>query len=120
VSPELNPGQRRTNLVVGAVLGLLLLGVTFYLAGVKVGAFLSALLLYEGFTLVDRYQANTISESIWRAASRPLLPLVFGLGFGWAVTSGTLQEPWLILAFGILLGHFFWQVQSVYAGKKVE
>lgn len=112
-----NPGIRRTNLVIGLVLGAGLLGLTFYLAGAKVGAVLSALLLYEGYTLVDAYQANTISESIWRAASRPLLPWVFGLGTGWAVTSGAVQEPWLVLVAGLIMGHFFWQRQEAYNTK---
>jgi hypothetical protein len=115
-----NPGIRRTNLVVGLVLGAALLATTFYLAGPKVGAVLSALLLYEGYTLVDVYAANTISESIWRLASRPLLPLVFGLGIGWGVTAGVLTEPWLVLAAGILLGHFFWQRQEAYETRPPE
>lgn len=106
--------------MVGAVLGAALLFLTFYLAGPKVGAVLCGLLLYEGFTLIDRYQANTISESIWRLASRPLLPWVFGLGVGWAVTSGAVREPWLVLVAGLLMGHFFWQRQEAYERRLPE
>jgi hypothetical protein len=109
-----NPGIRRTNLLVGLLLGGALLFLSFYLAGPAVGAVLAALLLYEGYTLVDSYGENTISESIWRMARRPLVPWVFGLGTGWAITAGVLNEPWLILTAGLLNGHFYWQRQRSY------
>lgn len=52
-------------------------------AGATVG-----LLLYEGWTLINKRKGDTISESIWGSMKRhPLVP------FG----------------FGMLMGHFFWQ-----------
>ena len=48
----------------------------------------AALLVYEGWTLINKEPGDTISETIWEdAKSRPLIPFLFGL----------------------LMGHFFWQ-----------
>lgn len=52
----------------------------------------AALLIYEGYTLVNNERDDTISETVWRASRRPLVP--FALGF--------------------LLSHFVWQSQDVY------
>ena len=54
---------------------------------VLIGA-IGVLLAYEGWTLVNQTQQDTISESIWRVTqTRPLVPFLAGL----------------------LCGHFFWQ-----------
>lgn len=47
---------------------------------------IALLLLYEGWTLINGTPNDTISESIWRLADRPLVPFLFGF----------------------LMGHFFW------------
>ncbi len=55
---------------------------------VVVGAAAVGLAAYEVYTLANRHEGDTISESIWRATTkRPLIPLLFGL----------------------LMGHLFWQ-----------
>jgi len=50
------------------------------------------LLAYEMYTLVNSKPKDTISESMWRASKRPLVPF----------------------ALGMLTGHFVWQGQDVY------
>lgn len=47
----------------------------------------AALLAYELVAIVNSHTGDTISEIVWTASSRPLLP--FALGF--------------------VAGHFFWQ-----------
>lgn len=53
----------------------------------------AALLGYEAWTLINKDEGDTISETVWESAKdRPLIPF----------------------AFGLLMGHFFWQT----VGKK--
>lgn len=52
---------------------------------VVVGA-IALLLIYEGWTLINGVRGDTISETVWRASQRPLVPFLVGL----------------------LCGHFFW------------
>lgn len=111
---SLNPGQRRSLGLVGALIGATLVALTFYLTGMKVGLFLTGLLSYEGMTLVNSHAGDTISEAIWKLASRPLVPLLFGMGLAWALTAGIITSVWLAVATGVLYGHFFWQTQQVY------
>lgn len=42
---------------------------------------------WEAWTLVNKHPKDTISESVWRASKRPLIPFLAGM----------------------LCGHFFWQ-----------
>ena len=48
------------------------------------------LLGWEAWTLANRRVGDTISESVWRASRRPLIPFLAGL----------------------VAGHFFWQAQN--------
>lgn len=98
-----------TQIVVGGIIGIALLVVAFKLAGWVGGAILATLLLYEGWTLVNAFPNDTISEIIWGMSNRPMIPFIFGAAFAWSIQSGTLASPWLIAAFGFLLGHFFFQ-----------
>ena len=106
------PRWWRTNVVVGSLIGLVLVYVAFTLAGWRWGAMLTTLLLYEGWTLVNSYPADTISETLWRFAQRPMVPWLFGLGSGWSIESRYITDPWLILSLGFLSGHFFFQAQD--------
>lgn len=63
----MNKGQKQTVVV---VLGMIL-----------------ALLLWEGWSLVDRWEYNTISDIIWKA----------------------FENPFLVFLYGFLSGHFVWQ-----------
>lgn len=60
---------------------------------------LGALLAYETWTLVNNERDDTISETLWRASRRPLVPF----------------------ALGCVVSHFVWQSQDVYdrLGDKV-
>lgn len=100
-------GSRISNLVVGAVMGAALIWVTFQIVGWKWGAALSLLLLYEGWTLINNYQEDTLSESIWRFTKRPMVPWLFGLGTGYAMGAGVIADGVLLLGIGFLSGHFF-------------
>lgn len=101
-----------TQIVVGAIIGTALLVVAFNIAGLWGGLALAALLAYEGWTLVNKFPNDTISEIIWGFAERPMVPFIFGAAYAWAIESKNLDNPWLIAAFGFLLGHFFFQRQG--------
>lgn len=102
-------GVRITNIVVGSLIGLVLMYVAFAVTGWQWGLFLTALLLYEGWALVNGYPNDTLSESVWRFAKRPMVPWLFGLGTGWGMATGFLHDPLIVLAVGFLSGHFFFQ-----------
>lgn len=55
-----------------------------------------ALILFYEFYALHQNQGKTISEIIWRI---------------------TFTHPLIALAFGILMGHFFWQSTAVYLGN---
>jgi hypothetical protein len=46
-----------------------------------------ALLIYEGYTLINKTPGDTLSEAVWKVSSHPLVPFLAGF----------------------LCGHFFWQ-----------
>ena len=98
-----------TSLVVGGLIGVALAIVAYNIAGWQIGLLLLALLLYEGWTLVNDYPNDTISEILWIFAERPMVPFIFGAGFAWAICSGAVTNPWMIAALGFLMGHFFFQ-----------
>jgi len=98
-----------TQMVVGGLIGVALLVVAFKIAGLLGGVILAALLAYEGWTLVNAFPNDTISEIIWGFSNRPMVPFIFGAAFAWGIESGMLNNVWLIAAFGFLMGHFFFQ-----------
>ncbi len=100
-----------TKYVVGGVIGAAMLLFAFTVAGWKAGLGLSALLVYEAWTFINKYKNDTISEIIWEFAERPMVPWVFGVACGWAVASETVSDPYLIGAIFFLMGHFFFQRQ---------
>lgn len=104
-----NLGQRRTDIVVGAVIACAILWTTHYMVAPQYRPFGYVLLMYEAYTLVNRWRGDSISESVWRLAVRPFVPFLFGLATGAAIASGLVVNPWLVLAVGMLMGHFFWQ-----------
>lgn len=107
-----------SNLVVGGLMGIGFLGLAFWLAGPVMGGILSALLAYEGWTLVNRYPEDTLSESVWRLSARPMVPFVFGIADGaWIYHIFFLKslidpkQALLACAIQFLMGHFFFQAQ---------
>ena len=107
-----------TYYVVGGLIGAALMTVAFCVAGWKAGLALSLLLAYEGWTLVNKYKNDTISEIIWEWAERPMVPWIFGVGCGWALATDFVSDPYLIGAIFFLMGHFFFQRHR--NGKKEE
>jgi len=103
-------GIQASNIVVGATMGIALLAATYAILGGVFGTLAALYLLYEGYTLVNRHPEDTISESVWRLATRPIVPLLFGIAAGWALATGALN-PYAAFAIGILYGHFFFQRQ---------
>lgn len=109
------PDNWRTLLLVGAVMGLGIAITAFALTGPMWGSACLALAIYEGWTLINNYREDTISEAIWILAARPMVPLLFGITAGWAAGSGYLGDPTTVgraFAIGFLYGHFFFQRQG--------
>lgn len=106
-----------TPLVVGGVMFIALVVVAYELAGLRAGGALVLLLTYEGWTLVNRYPQDTISEIMWMLSVRPMVPWLFGVATGaWLMHLSHQpridpRQLWLALAFGFLEGHFFFQAQ---------
>jgi len=107
--PE-RPDNWRTLLLVGAIIAVGIVFAAFVLTGWRWGLFCLFIAGYEGWTLVNKYKEDTISEAIWLLARRPITVLLFGLVAGIAGGSGYLGEPRVVLrafAIGLLYGHFF-------------
>lgn len=110
----LNLGQRLSRAVWFTIIGVALVVVAHRLAPFHVAVALDALLAVEAWLLWNRYADDTLSESQWAIATRPLVPWLFGMATGWAIAAGYLINPWLALAAGAVQAHFFWQSWDVY------
>jgi len=111
VRPE-RPDNWRTLLLVGAVIAVAIIIAAYALTGPRWGTFCLVLALYEGWTLINQYREDTISEAVWILARRPLTGLLFGVAVGWGAGSGYLGDPVVVgraFAIGMVFGHFFWQ-----------
>jgi hypothetical protein len=109
---EHGPQRTVSKIVVGSILGLAIIVTAFALLGLWWGLFACALACYEAWTLVNQYREDTISETIWEFAARPMIPLLFGIAVGWAAGSGYMGPPRVVgraFAVGFLYGHFFFQ-----------
>jgi hypothetical protein len=98
---------RTTNLVVGAIISTALLSAFWFLLPRPWFIAAAALLAYEGWTLVNKAEHDTISESVWRLSIRPLVPFLFGAFTGWATEAGYFDVPWVAGAWYFLMAHFF-------------
>lgn len=115
VKPE-RPDNWRTLLLVGAIIGVGIIFTAFILTGWRWGLFCLFLTAWEGWTLVNRYREDTISEAVWTLAKRPITVLIFGLGFGVPTGTGYFGDPTTVLrafVIGMIFGHFFWQAVPV-------
>ena len=103
-------------IVVGGVIAAGLLAAFYQILPWRWFLFGVALLAVEVWAFFNPYAHDTISEVIWALAERPLVPLLFGVATGWAVTSGfipaTPEGLWVTLCIGTMLGHFFWQAEG--------
>ncbi len=98
-----------TKYVVGGVIGLGLCAMIFAVMDWRWGVVALVLLVYEGWTLVNKFPNDTISEILQQLAERPMIPWIFGVATGWAIESGYVHNPWLIAGLLFLQGHFFFQ-----------
>lgn len=98
-----------TQLVVGALIGLALLVVAWNILPWQYFLIAAGLLLYEAWTLINRFPNDTISEILWEFARRPMVPWIFGVATGWALATGFISNPYLVCAVGFLQGHFWFQ-----------
>lgn len=108
--PSRRPDNWRTLLLVGALIGFVVVAFAYAVLGPQWGTFCLLLAAYEGWTLVNAYREDTISEAVWFFAKRPLVPHILGLLVGIACASGYLGEPRTALrcyAIGMVGGHFF-------------
>ena len=113
VQPD-RPENWRTLLLVGGIMAVGIVLAAYVLTGPRWGTALLFLASYEAWSLVNSYRDDTISEAIWIYASRPLVPLLFGLGAGVGIGTGYLGDRVDVargFAIGMCVGHFFWQAQ---------
>lgn len=109
-----------TRFVVGAVIGAALvaaLGSVAYSLWGAAGATLACLALaYEGWTLVNRWPNDTLSEIVWQLAKRPMVPHLFGIATGWGIALYVPPSAHVYalagFVWGFLMGHFFFQRQG--------
>ncbi len=109
VEPE-RPDNWRTLLLVSAIIGAGIVFAAYAITGPRWGTFCLFLAAFEGWTLINRYKEDTISEAVWILARRPITVLLFGLGFGIAAGTGYLGDTTTVLrafSIGLLYGHFF-------------
>ena len=95
--------------VVCTLIGAVLVWTTYGITNIPVFVILVCILAYEGWTLINGYENDTISEIMWILSKRPMVPCLFGMGAAWLIQTGNLNNPWLIFFTGGLFGHFFFQ-----------
>jgi hypothetical protein len=104
------PDNWRTQLLVGLVMAVAIVIAAFALTGAGWGSFCLGLVAFESWTLINKYRQDSISETLWEYAKRPLVPMLFGITLGWGAGSGYLGDPQTVgraFAIGLLFGHFF-------------
>lgn len=108
-SPNLSPPVSPTRYVVGGVMAVAILLAVYAALDLRLGLVAIAFGLYETWTLVNRYPNDTISEIVWQLAERPLVPYLFGCATGWMLGAGLFENHYVAAAWGLLMGHLFWQ-----------
>ncbi len=102
-----------TWLVVGGVIGAALIAFLWLVLSPWWAIGASILLAYEGWTLKNKYEHDTISEVVWVLAKRPMVPFIFGAGVVALICHGVIQPTvsglYVAIAVGFLMGHFFFQ-----------
>jgi len=103
-------GAKLSEIIVGSTVGAFFLYISWMvlpLAWLRwVGA---AMLAYEGWTLINRWTDDTLSEALVRLDERqPLIRLTFGIAVGWAWGLKMLDPLSTIV--GLLLGHWFFRM----------
>lgn len=103
--------------VIPLTLGTAFAWLTYLLVGWKWFLFLLSCLLYEGWTLINQYPHDTITETMWALMKRPLIPFLLG-GASVAllifILPLTLEGLFIAFLLGMLMGHWVFQAQRVY------
>lgn len=108
---EENPGTRISDLIVSTIVGAFLMYVFWIILPWKSFRWAAAgLLAYEGWTLINHWMNDTLSESVARLDKKqPLVRLVAGIAIGWGFGLDYIDP--LSTCIGILTGHFFFSMQ---------
>lgn len=102
-------GRKLSDVIVGLTIGVAVALYAWWVLPLWALALVLLYLVYEGYTLVNPYCADTLSESVWRLSKRPLVPWLFGVAYGMGLASGVIADPYLASALCFLQGHFFFQ-----------
>lgn len=101
-----------TKYVVGFFIACPMFYFSYILAGPWFGTLFLLMLLYEGYTLINQFPDDTISEIMWQYSKRPMVPCMFGYALGRAIGTDLLSKVDLAVIIGFLYGHFFFQRQD--------
>jgi len=101
--------------VVPALIGVGLMGAFYHLLSLPWFALVCVLMAIEVWTLVNKHQGDTLSETIWALNARPLVPFLFAvfatLLLERNVIPSTPEGLWVAFALGGLFGHLFFSRQ---------
>jgi ABC-type Na+ efflux pump permease subunit len=104
---DMNSPTSPSKVLVGAVIGLCIMVYAVLVFGVVGGLTCTVFAVYEGWTLVNRYENDTITETVQSfAAQTAMVPLIFGVAFSDLMHRGLINE-WGAAVIAFLLGHFF-------------
>jgi hypothetical protein len=97
-----------SRMVVGSAIGIIMMVYAYAIYGPVGCAICTAIALYEGWTLINKYEHDTITETIQSfAAQTALVPLMFGVAIDDLYHRGYLAQPWQLAIVVFLMGHFF-------------
>ena len=106
-------GSKLSDLIVGGTIGAGLLYLIWSIVGFQAATAFTIYLIYEAYTIINSFPEDTLSESIWRLAARPLVPWLFGAATMYAIMAGhfgpDIRAALLAVGIGFLEGHFFFQ-----------
>lgn len=106
-------GSKLSDLIVGGTVGAAILYLIWSIVGFQAALGFTLYLIYEGYTLINHFPEDTLSESVWRLAVRPLIPWLFGAATMYAIMAGHFgpdpRAAMLAVGIGFLEGHFFFQ-----------
>lgn len=110
---EFPRGEKLSQIVVGSVMGTgLLFFIWHAIPDPRIRWGLVFLALYEAYTILNKYAADTITEATQALSRRPVVPFLFGLTFGIGLGVGYIIDPYVIAGTFFVLGHLFFPVEG--------
>ena len=108
MTPPVSPSR----FVVPALLGVGLMGAFYRLLSLPWFVFVSILMAIELWTLLNKHEGDTLSETVWAMnATRPLVPFLFAVFATLLLERGVIpltpEGLWIAFALGGLMAHFF-------------